>query len=622
MLNREELLIKIMQLLDIDMKDIKLKQTLEKQRFITKEESSEKYKEHLKLIFDSLNLDKYNVELHEIFQELLFLYMAMYDELLKYRTKDNIKKINWIILKRLIVPFLAYKFANLDIDYDKRIDKNMPGGIFWYLPNTEDSNNIIMPIPYLMNWWIDLYGKGLDSLCNEIDEDYSEEKANESKDILKPWKYKGVIPDSKSLKLYLSNDLTYNGVFQPLDTVNTELVYSEAISFVQKTKGLTIEKVKKELPYHWLLDEVFSSNKVTVSDKKKFIQLVKERWSVPSKESLIRRFLIARAVQDIYGKLISYFNFKNSNDIEENKMLQLVYQYNVLYNMQMERLKNKLDENELYYEMIQPFYNPLNEIITTIGGDISIELTNPNSEEYVLEDNYLLKVLIFLQHQDKRVEKAYEDHEVFYNYFHKEFDDIDQKIKYYDALDEKTFLNELSKESSFQLLMNLYGQNQSVNYHKAEHICFQMSKVAKSIPEEIQSLAKFTTLYSDSLQQENQSKFNDAKHLLEQLISLLQPQNNALKANEKDILLIQANFHLKAKDFTMSLKYYNEFFDLYIYKQKKKHFSDIMAYLAAYSAYTIKDKVKLKKYNKYLKKQNLQEFKTQKSLPFPIYFYN
>ncbi len=50
MLNQEEVLIKLMQLLDIDMKDIKLKQTAEKQRFITKEESNKKYQEHLELI--------------------------------------------------------------------------------------------------------------------------------------------------------------------------------------------------------------------------------------------------------------------------------------------------------------------------------------------------------------------------------------------------------------------------------------------------------------------------------------------------------------------------------------------------------------------------------------------
>ena len=132
MLNQEEVLIKLMQLLDIDLQDIKLKQTREKQRFITQEESNEKYQEHLELIFDALNLDKKNKELFVILQDLLFIYNSIYQKLSSYVTKNNIKKINWILLKRLVVPFLAYRFANLDEDYNKRIDKNMPGGIFWY----------------------------------------------------------------------------------------------------------------------------------------------------------------------------------------------------------------------------------------------------------------------------------------------------------------------------------------------------------------------------------------------------------------------------------------------------------------------------------------------------------
>jgi len=92
MLNYEELLIKIMQLLDIDMKSVKLGQTVEKQRFITQEESNAKYEEHLELIFDALNLDKNNVELLLIFQVLLFLYISIYQKLLSFQTKKNTKK--------------------------------------------------------------------------------------------------------------------------------------------------------------------------------------------------------------------------------------------------------------------------------------------------------------------------------------------------------------------------------------------------------------------------------------------------------------------------------------------------------------------------------------------------
>ena len=60
MLNTEEILIKIMQLLDFDMKEIKLKQSSEKNRFFTNEESFDKYAEHINLIFEKLSIDDKN----------------------------------------------------------------------------------------------------------------------------------------------------------------------------------------------------------------------------------------------------------------------------------------------------------------------------------------------------------------------------------------------------------------------------------------------------------------------------------------------------------------------------------------------------------------------------------
>ena len=78
MLNTEEILIKIMQLLDFDMKEIKLKQSSEKNRFFTKEESFDKYSEHINLIFKKLSIEDKNSKLVNIFTDLLFLYNNLY----------------------------------------------------------------------------------------------------------------------------------------------------------------------------------------------------------------------------------------------------------------------------------------------------------------------------------------------------------------------------------------------------------------------------------------------------------------------------------------------------------------------------------------------------------------
>ncbi len=614
MLNQEEVLIKLMQLLDIDLNEIKLKQTSEKQRFITQEESNKKYQEHLELIFDALKLDKKNEELFVIFQDLLFIYNSIYQKLLSYVTKNNIEKINWILLKRLVVPFLAYRFANLDANYNKRIDKNMPGGIFWYLPNIDDPKNIKMPIQFLMDWWLDLYGKGLDSLCNEIDTYSSESDAFSSKNILKEWKYQKVTPTSKSLKQYLRKKLKYTGIFNPTKTVEIHRVYLEALNFVRGTKKLSLEELKKELPNQTLLREIYSERHIKVANKKEFIKYVNERWSKPGRRGLITKFLIARAVQDLYRRLIDYFEFYDSNDIEENKVLQLVYQYIILYNMEMARSQNKLNTNDisypLYYEMMQPFYSPINDIIDTIGGDITIELVNLKYKENVLEDNHLLKMNVFVTQQDDRLRKIENDIKDHFDYFHKKFDDIDEKTKHYD-------FSTLTNEEDFELLLNLYRLSKTQDYLKAEKICFQMANIAKDKNQEIHAISNYLGIYCDVSESSNKSKYNEAKALLEQLILLLKDEYD-----EKKVFLLKANFHFKANEFNESLKYYDQFFTLYIDKQKKEAFSHRVVYLAVYIADSIKDEEKFKKYNKYLKKHELAVFQTKQSLPFPIYFYN
>ncbi|WP_252970679.1 hypothetical protein [Aliarcobacter cryaerophilus] len=81
MLNLEELLIKIIQILDFDIKDIQLKQTLQKRRFYTHEIKEQKYREHLALIFEKLNIDTQNEKLIDIFIDLINLYLPIYNKI-------------------------------------------------------------------------------------------------------------------------------------------------------------------------------------------------------------------------------------------------------------------------------------------------------------------------------------------------------------------------------------------------------------------------------------------------------------------------------------------------------------------------------------------------------------
>ena len=113
---------------------------------------------------------------------------------------------------------------------------------------------------YLINWWIDLYGKSLDKLCIELDEKNSNEnRSNESKNTIKQWR-KGTLPDKKSLEEHCSIELNYHGVFIPneIDTINQK--FQNAIEFIKNKKKISIKNLKHEIPYSSLVDKIFTSS--------------------------------------------------------------------------------------------------------------------------------------------------------------------------------------------------------------------------------------------------------------------------------------------------------------------------------------------------------------------------
>ena len=627
MLNNEQILIKIMQLLDFDMEDIKLKQTSDKKRFYTREESNTKYKEHIELIFKSLNLDDQNKKLVDIFSDLLFLYNEIYQKLLPYAQVEGYeKKLNWMILKRLVIPFLAFNFAKLDHTYEERIDKNMPGGLFWYLPDVRNYKNIKMPINYLMDWWLDLYGKGLSELCNEIDNSDNENRAESgSLNTLKEWKYKDKLPKKNTILNYLDTTIKYFGIFKYDKDKNIQEGYEEVLDFINKKKKISPEDLKHEIPFNSLVDEIFFEEKdISSSDKKRFVKFIEERWAKPSKDSLKTKFIIGRAVHKCYLDLLSYFNFKNSNDIEENKNIQLIHLYQTLYNIQLQRLNNGNNDfdvfGELGYEMLGPFYTTnINDIINTIGGDISIEYSNPNIDKEVLEDIYPIKIGLFIEHKDKRVERSMIEFKDYYKYFHEYYDNVDKGFKSYDNLNENDFEKNLKNENDFNVLKNVFQKN-ILNYSRISLICRRMTTVANNIDDEQHTISYILTKNTMYYFSENTTLFIETEHLLTVYEKMLENYGRS-DVKKDEVLLCKGYFYLKAKDFTTSLSFFDEYFKNFILNQKKEEQYLPIIYCAAYCSYTIKDKQKLKNYNKYLQKMNLPEFINKQSLPFPIYFY-
>ena len=628
MLNTEEILIKLMQLLDFDMKDIKLKQSSEKKRFSTNEESFDKYAEHINLIFKKLSIEDKNSELVNILTDLLFLYNNLYIKLFPLSSPYSDKKLNWIILKRLVIPYLAMRFATLDSDYGTRIDKNLSGGRFWYLPDVTEYNNLKLPMEYLMNWWIDLYGKSLDKLCIELDKNNSnKERPYDSKNTIKQWG-KGTLPDKKSIEEYCSIELNYHGVFIPNEKDKINEKFQSAIEFVRNEKKISIEDLKHEIPYNSLVDKIFiTKENITEEEKLNFITFIKERWAIPSCDKLIKVFFIGRSIKDLYKRLVKYFDFKNVADIEKNKLVQLVHHYQFLYNRQIERTsyaKRYNDEEDVFdyeYEYLGVFNAPFEKIIETLYSDITVEFSNPNFQIFEFEDIYQSKFILFGQNRDERIKDCIFELQKHIEYFHEKFDNVDHRLNQYKKMSRNETLENIKSEKIFECLYNLFPMYVNSEYELAETIAFQMSKIANNEDNKQISMSSYLALYTNIFISGNVNKYQETKHLCDIYKQMLL-NFNMYEVKETEYLMCKALFHFKAKEFDNSLIYWDEYYEKYIKNQKKIEETIALIKLAAFCAYETNNPKLLNKYNNYFIKIGLPEFKSIESLGFPIYFYN
>ncbi len=609
------------------MKDVKLKQTLEKRRFYTHEVKDKKYKELISLIFDKLNIDTQNEKLVDIFIDLINLYLPIYNKINLTRFIATQEKINWVILKRLVIPYLAKRFSSLDYDYNLRIDKGLSGGKFWYFPDITEYSNVKLPMEYVMNWWLDLYGKSLDSLCDEIDDNPNENKPEKgSKNTIKQW-IKKSLPDRNSIEQYSSIPLSYKGIFEVDENDSIDIQFKKACDFIINVKKLSIDNLKHEIPYHSLVDKIFIEKKsISDSNKKEFVKLIKERWAKPTAEKLINNFIIARSSQNIYKELLKYFSFKDSNDIEVNKLLQLVYLYSFIYNENLQRELYQtekydiLDIVELNYEYLDCFNNDFDGIIETISNDINIELSNQKYSKDYLEDIYQVKVIVYSKNDifDK-LKIAFEELEEHQKFFHEKFDNIEQRLEdYFSLKNENDKIDFIESVDDFELLLNINEREIfNINYNLAEKCLFKMQKISNSTYYEIQVLSNLLGLYVLPFFEENIIKYEEANILIDKYEELIKnsPEHNI------QLLEYKIYFCIKSKQFDKALKESKEYFNGYIKNEKKNEDKKATLFMCAYSAYIKKDNGLLKEINKILKKSYNLFFENSKSIPFKIFFY-
>ncbi len=631
MLNNEEVLIKVMELLDLNIKEVKLKAPIQKKRFINKDTQVEKYDEHLKLIFEELSLNSINSKLLDVIYELMYIYDITVRELSRFDNIKKDKKLDWIILKRLVIPFLAYRMAILDGDYNNRIDKNMSGGKFWYLPDLTNKNKIEMPVSNLIKWWLSLYGKGLEAFSEEMDKKISYEFHSTKKplNIFKSWLYQNKLPSRKSIIEYCNIKMNYNGIFTGSTTDFIHENFTKAVSFVKDIKKLTQEELIHEIPEKKLIDKIYiDESNIFLKHKKKFIKLVKERWDMPSESKLISNFLICRFSQNLYSRLVGFFGFDETHDIQENKILQLIHLYMFLYNQYIEGINKELiideEENSSIFiddKNIRKYLKTRKEdYIQAIIGDIRLEHENPDEKDIKYADIDIVLISLFAAEKDtSKLKKTVDNYKRTVQYFyenHKRWN----KNRNYQKLDINTFNNEIHKEDNFTLLHELFDNFINTDYSRSQMICSRMNCIAKTNDEDKIHMSSKLTLNTALTYLQNENSFIETKELLDNYESYL-VDHKLLETNNKKLLSQKASFYFKSKEFSESLNYFDKYVEEYLIGNKKDDFDLSMVYFAAYCANKVNDKLKYNKFNKILIRHQWPEFSPSSNFIFKKCFY-
>lgn len=289
------------------------------------------------------------------------------------------------------MPYFAVNFSSKFGEYNARIDKGLPGGIFWYLPTLsikknkegEASKKIDFPINTIMNWWIDLTGYSKNKF-------YSINKLSSlSPNTLKKWNTELVTPDITSIKDLFKFDYEYNACFEYDAKNDIEFNFKSALAFI-KSKSLSLEDLKNEIPNtDTIIDKLYYSSLMDDEDKKRFVTYIATRWAKPTPEQLEQLLTIAMFSQHMYKDICSYFGM-DAKTIIDNKVWELISQHNDIYNSLIELQMGKtpsqnIDDIILINEFKMDAKGAADQIIAKISSDLAPNKYTPETEKQVFE---------------------------------------------------------------------------------------------------------------------------------------------------------------------------------------------------------------------------------------------
>lgn len=306
--------------------------------------------EMLMAIFVALDMDKQAcMDAAANAMEWMGFYKAL--ELRIWTSNASQQQVLWHLLAYSYVPALARRIAfwslqNVENDQPP-LDAGMPGGKFWFLPNTDKNGRIELPVPQVVNWLLDLLGA---TSCGALrsavgNKNLREIEGNDSVvRTLQNWLKDTTPKSAEKIEQIFPEDvvLNFSGAFSPDEGLSTELQFHDALSFVSR-KELNAEALRDEIPMTVARLEAILNESVSDEEKQEFIRLIALRYAKPEMSTIRQRLRVARMAQDACQRLMDFLCpgvEATCTDPARNKLLQLVGLFGTVYNRTIDAWKN------------------------------------------------------------------------------------------------------------------------------------------------------------------------------------------------------------------------------------------------------------------------------------------
>jgi hypothetical protein len=326
-------------------------QTKKKSNFATGQMQLSNYQKMAEEIFsaicDTLELD--SVARDDILGNLMEL--ASFNKAVELNTwtfDADQRQILWMILGYSYFPGIARHAAFWNLE--GAMDKGMPGGRFWYLPELRDVDgkiSIYLPVAQVVDWLLDLLGIPLEEFIGVRGQSLNDTEEEDGETLIRSLYYwrQGTVPNPTSFMKYFPDEMqvSFKGTLYFDRKLSLDKQFSSVMAFTTR-REFTAEKLRQEIPMTQpeLLEDILNGN---ASDdlKTTFVSCMVDRYEAPSPKIIRQRLLFARMVQDGYVRLLKFLCpgvDPMCADPQQNKLLQLMAIYKLIYNLTLDAWRN------------------------------------------------------------------------------------------------------------------------------------------------------------------------------------------------------------------------------------------------------------------------------------------